>query len=448
MKEKIVRGKCIDLSFEGKGVLKTEEGIVFVDGLFIGEEAEAKVLYTRNGSNFGKVHRLITKSPDRIQPLCGVCTACGGCQFQQLSYEAQLAFKTNKVKSAIHRKVDKGLSINPCLGMDNPYYYRNKVQVPLGLDNHNHIISGFYRKNSHEIIPIDTCYIENEVANEILKVIKKLMREFKYEPYNEDTRYGLFRHILIRNSYHFDEVMVTIITNKDEFKGKNNFVKELVRRCPKITTVVQNINTRDTNVILGEKQRILYGPGYIRDSILTKEFLISSKSFYQVNPVQVEKLYDLAIKSAELTKNDRVLDAYCGIGTIGLIASDCAKDVVGVEVVSDAIKDAKKNAKLNRVENIAFICGDAGQIMEQYAQENKEFDVVFVDPPRKGLDDKFINSLLKIKPNRVVYVSCEPESLADNLSKLAKSYSIKSIIPVDMFPMTAHVETICLLTKK
>ena len=184
MKEKIVKGKCIDLSFEGKGVLKTDDGIVFVDGLFIGEEAEAKVLYTRNGSSFGKVHRLITKSPDRIQPLCGVCTACGGCQFQQLSYKAQLEFKTNKVKSAIHRNVDKNLKVNYCVGMENPYYYRNKVQVPLGLDPHNHIISGFYRRNSHEIIPIDTCYIENEIASEILKVIKKLMREFKYEPYD------------------------------------------------------------------------------------------------------------------------------------------------------------------------------------------------------------------------------------------------------------------------
>ena len=438
----VVKGKCIDISFEGKGVLKSDIGIVFVDGLFINEEAEVNILYRRNGQLFGKVRRLITKSKDRIQPLCGVCTACGGCQFQQLSYDAQLEYKTNKVKSALKRHLKKEYEVKPCLGMEYPYEYRNKIQVPLGRDKHNRLVSGFYRANTHEIIPIDKCYIENKNASEIVSSIKTLMKEFKLEPYDEDTGYGLIRHVLIRTSYHYDEIMVTLVTTKDEFKGKNNFVKELVKLHPNIKSVVQNINSRKTNVILGEKSRTLYGTSYIKDSILGVNFHISSKSFYQVNPLQVEVLYQKAIDMANLTKNDNVLDAYCGIGTIGLIASKSVKSVVGVEIIPDAIRNAKDNAKLNNITNASFICGDAGEVMERFKESSNDFDVVFVDPPRKGLDDKFINYLLEVKPKKIIYISCEPETLAENLSKLTKLYDVKDIQPVDMFPMTFHIETV------
>ena len=441
----VVTGKCIDISFEGKGVLKSDIGIVFVDGLFIGEEADVKILYHRNNATYGKVQRLISKSPHRIQPLCGVCTACGGCQFQQLDYEAQLEYKTNKVKSALRRHLKKEYDVLPCKGMEYPYEYRNKIQVPLGRDKHGRLVSGFYRANTHEIIPIDKCYIENPNASEIISTIKTLMKEFKYEPYDEDTGYGLFRHVLVRTSYHYKDIMVTLVTTKDEFKGKNAFVKKLVEAHPNIKSVVQNINSRDTNVILGEKSRTLYGTSYIKDSILGVSFRISSKSFYQVNPVQVEVLYDLAIKTAKLTKEDNVLDAYCGIGTIGLIASKECKSVLGVEIVKDAIKNAIDNAKLNDINNAKFICGDAGEILERLKSDGTTFDVVFVDPPRKGLDDKFINSLLSVEPKRIVYISCEPETLAANLVKLTTKYSIESIQPVDMFPMTYHVETVACL---
>ncbi len=436
------KGICTDLSFEGKGVVKTLYGVCFVDGLFPGEEAEIEIEYKRAGSFFGKVRRLIAKSPDRIQPLCGVCTACGGCQFQQLSYPAQLKYKQNKVFNALKRHLDKEMDVLPCIGMDDPYHYRNKIQVPIGRDPHGHIVSGFYRSGTHKIIPIDTCYIEDKRASSIIRVIKDLMKEFKYSPYDEDTRHGLIRHVLVRTSYHYDEIMVTIVTNQDEFKGKNNFVKELIKRCPKIKCVVQNINTRDTNVILGEKERVLYGSGEIKDSILGVDFLISSKSFFQVNPIQVEKLYQTAIDFANLTKDDIVFDAYCGIGTIGLIASKKVKEVVGVEIVKEAIFDAKKNAKLNQIENTTFICNDASDAIERFAQSKKVFDCVFVDPPRKGLDEKFVNSLLETKPKKIIYVSCEPETLARDLVLLSKSYEIKKVQPVDMFPMTHHVETI------
>lgn len=441
-------GKCIDLSFEGKGVVKTLYGVCFVDGLFPGEEAYIQINYKRAGSFFGKVTKLNKKSPDRIQPRCGVCTACGGCQFQQLAYPAQLEYKTNKVKDAFRRHLGKELNILPCIGMDEPYNYRNKIQVPIGRDPHGHIVTGFYRSGTHKIVPIDECHIEDKRAGAILKEIKSLIKQFRYEPYNEDTRTGIFRHILIRTSYHYDEIMVTLVTNADEFKGKNNFVKELIKRVPSIKTVVQNINTRDTNVILGEKERVLYGTGTIKDSILGVDFIISSKSFFQVNPVQVEKLYSKAIEAAGLTEDDEVFDAYCGIGTISLIASKQCKSVLGVEIVNEAIKDAIKNAKLNKIENTKFICGDAGETLEKLAAENTHFDVVFVDPPRKGLDEKFINSLLRVSPKRLVYVSCDPETLARDINILSSKYEIKSIQPVDMFPFTFHVESVCCLELK
>ena len=447
MKFEHVTGKCIDLSFEGKGVVKLSYGTVFVDGLFPGEEAEIEILYKRAGSYFGKVYRLINKSTDRIQPKCGVCTACGGCQLQQLSYNAQLEYKTNKVKNAFKRNGIENIEVLPCISMENPYEYRNKVQVPIGRDPHGHIVSGFYRSGTHKIIPIDKCWIENSKAEKIILEIKNLMKVFHYAPYDEDTRSGLIRHILIRTSYHFNDIMVTLVTSKDEFKGKNNFVKELIKKCPNITSVIQNINTRDTNVILGEKERTLFGPSVIKDSILGVNFLISSKSFFQVNPIQVEKLYEIAINFAELDKKENIFDAYCGIGTISLCASKYVNKVTGVEIVKEAIIDAKKNAKINNINNAEFLLGDAGEILEKLVTQNEQFSTVFVDPPRKGLDERFVNTLLKLAPKKIVYVSCDPETLARDIKLLSSRYEIKGIQPVDMFPMTFHVETAVSLLK-
>ena len=441
-------GKCIDLSFEGKGVVKTMYGVCFVDGLFPGEEAYIQINYKRAGSFFGKVTKLNIKSPDRIQPRCGVCTACGGCQFQQLAYPAQLRYKTDKVKDAFKRYLKEDVKVNDCIGMDDPYNYRNKIQVPIGRDPHGHIVTGFYRSGTHKIVQIEECSIEDKRASLILKEIKSLIKQFRYETYDEDTRRGIFRHILIRTSYHYDDIMVTLVTNADEFKGKNNFVHELIKRCPNIKTVVQNINTRDTNVILGEKERVLYGPGTIKDSILGIDFIISSKSFFQVNPIQVEKFYQIAIESAKLTKQDNIFDAYCGIGTISLIASKYVRSVLGVEIVDNAIKDANRNAKINNITNAKFICGDAGEVLTKLKNDDTHFDCVFVDPPRKGLDDKFINSLLEVSPKKIVYISCNPETLARDIAILKEKYSIEFIQPVDNFPMTYHIENVAYLQLK
>ena len=448
MKFDRVKGKCVDLSFEGKGVVKLSYGTVFVDGLFPGEEAEIEIKYKRAGNYFGKVYRLITKSPDRIQPRCGVCTACGGCQLQQLSYDAQLRYKKHKVEDALRRHKLENIKVLPVIGMENPYEYRNKIQVPIGRDPHGHIVSGFYRQGTHKIIPIEKCEIEDVRATKVVSVIKQLMKEFKYAPYDEDQRTGLIRHVLIRTSYHYDEMMVTLVTRLDEFKGKNNFVKELVKRCPIITTVIQNVNPRDTNVILGEKERILYGPGHIKDSILGVNFLISSKSFFQVNPVQVEKLYQNALNFSKITSKSRVFDAYCGIGTISLIAAKTAQSVVGVEIVKEAIIDAKKNAKLNNITNAEFYVGDAGEIYSKLRHEERDFDCVFVDPPRKGLTEDFVNSLLREEPPTICYVSCDPETLCRDIKLLSTKYDISDLQPVDMFPMTFHVETVVSLRLK
>lgn len=448
MKFDNVTGKCVDLSFEGKGVVKLSYGVVFVDGLFPGEEAEIEIEYKRAGNYFGKVHRLITKSPDRIQPKCGVCTACGGCQFQQLSYEAQLKYKTKKVQDAFNRNKVENIEVLPTIPNDFPYEYRNKIQVPIGRDPHGHIVSGFYRSGTHKIIPVDKCWIEDKRAGKIILELKNLMKEFHYAPYDEDTRTGLIRHVLIRTSLHYDEIMVTLVTNKDEFKGKNNFVKEWVKRCPNIKSIIQNINTRDTNVILGEKERVLFGPSVIKDSILGVDFLISSKSFFQVNPTQVEKLYKTAIEFANLSKEEKIFDAYCGIGTISLCASKYVGKVIGAEIVKEAIIDAKKNAKINNISNADFICGDAGDVLETLINNGEKFSTVFVDPPRKGLDEKFINKLLELKPEKVVYVSCDPETLARDIKILSSKYKIEKIQPVDMFSQTFHIETVVSLILK
>ena len=448
MKFDSVTGKCTDLSFEGKGVVKLSYGTVFVDGLFPGEEAEIDIEYKRAGNYFGKVKRLITKSEYRIQPKCGVCTACGGCQFQQLSYEAQLKYKNNKVKDAFRRHNLENIEVLPVISAENPYEYRNKIQVPIGRDSHGHIVSGFYRSGTHKIIPVDKCWIEDKRAEKIVDELKKLMKEFHYNPYDEDTRTGLIRHILIRTSYHYDEIMVTLVTAHDEFKGKNNFVREWVKRCPNITSFIQNINTRDTNIILGEKERILFGPSTIRDSILGVNFLISSKSFFQVNPVQVEKLYKTAINFANLKEDELIFDAYCGIGTISLCVSKFVSKVVGAEIVKEAIIDAKKNAKLNGITNANFICGDAGDILETLICNGEKFSTVFVDPPRKGLDSKFINKLLELKPKKIIYVSCDPETLARDVEILSKEYNILKVQPVDMFSQTFHIETVVSLIYK
>lgn len=442
---KIVKGKCIDISSEGKGVVKYQKDIIFCDGLFPNEEADIEILYQRAGVYFGKVRKLYSLSKDRIQPKCKICTACGGCQYQQINYQKQLEFKTNRVKNAIKRIAHIDTKVNDCIGMKNPYHYRNKIQVPFAKDKKGNVVYGFYKENSHEIIPTKECMIEDKRASSILWDIKELIKKMGIPTYNEDNGRGILRYVLIRTSYHYDELMVVLVTSMLNFPGQRNFVDALMKLHPEITTIVENVNSRHTNVILGNKEKILYGPGFIKDDILGLTFEISPSSFFQVNPEQVEVLYKTALDLIDIKKNQIVLDAYSGVGTIGLIASKNAKKVISVEIVKDAHKNAIENAKRNNVNNIEFHCGDAGEFINSY---DGDLDIVIMDPPRKGSDEKFLSTLINKKVPQIIYVSCDPETLARDLEYLKQSYDVTYIQPVDMFPMTAHVETVVLLVKR
>ncbi len=442
---KIIRGVCIDISSEGKGVVKVGRDIIFCDGLFPKEEADIEILYQRAGVNFGKVKKLYKLSKDRIQPRCKICTSCGGCQYQQINYDAQLVFKTNRVKNAIKRIAHLDVPVNDCIGAKHPYNYRNKIQVPYSKDRKGNVVYGFYKENSHEIIPTKECAIEDRRAASILWDIKELVKEYKIPIYNEDNGSGVLRYVLIRTSYHFKELMVVLVTSIMNFPGQRNFIDALLKLHPEITTIVENVNSRHTNVILGNKEKVLYGPGFIKDTICGLTFEISASSFFQINPEQVEILYKTALNLIDINKNQTVLDAYSGVGTIGLIASKNAKKVISVEIVKDAVKNGIENAKRNSVTNIEFHCDDASEFINHY---EGELDIVIMDPPRKGSDEKFLSAVMNNNVKQIIYVSCDPETLARDLNFLSSKYEVNYVQPVDMFPMTNHVETIACLQLK
>ena len=442
---RIVRGKCVDISSEGKGVVKCGPDIIFCDGLFPGEEADVEVLYQRAGVSFGKVKKLYKLSKDRIQPKCKICTSCGGCQYQQIKYDAQLVFKTNRVKNAINRIAHLDVPVNDCIGAKHPYNYRNKIQVPFAKDRKGNVVYGFYKENSHEIIPTKECAIEDKRAASILWDIKELVKKFSIPIYNEDSGKGILRYVLIRTSYHFKELMVVLVTSMINFPGQRNFIDALLKLHSEITTIVENVNSRHTNVILGNKEKVLYGPGYIKDTICDLTFEISASSFFQINPEQVEILYKTALKLIKNTKNQVVLDAYSGVGTIGLIASKNAKKVISVEIVKDAVKNGVENAKRNNITNIEFFNDDASEFINRF---DGDLDIVIMDPPRKGSDEKFLSAVINKKPNEIIYISCDPETLARDLKYLSPTYKVTYVQPLDMFPMTSHVETICALSFK
>ena len=444
---RIITGECVDYTFDGKGIVKGEGVTVFVPNIIRGEKAKVEIVYKTSNQTLGVVKELIKSSPSRVKPKCKISAECGGCALQHMTYECQLAFKKEHVRECLAKIGHISMDINDTLGMENPYNYRNKTQVPFSSQK-GKIKYGFYKQDTHDVVSFDKCLIQTEAADEILKYTKELMTKFKIEAYNEDKRRGIVRHVLIRVGVHTNEVMVVLITNVENFPNRKLLVKELLKKFPAVKTIVQNINTRDTNVILGEKEFTLFGKGYIEDYLLGVKFKISSKSFYQVNPSQTEVLYSKAIEMAKLSKDDIVIDTYCGIGTIGLIASKHVDRVLGVEIVKEAIVDAKNNATLNGIKNATFVCADAGKFMVDLAMANEKIDVIFLDPPRKGLDNNLIESVLKLKPRKIVYISCNPSTLARDLAFLKELYNICEVQPVDMFPHTYHVETIACLELK
>lgn len=375
---------------------------------------------------------------------CSVSKKCGSCQYQGVPYKEQLAAKQKRMKKLL----GKFANVKPIIGMDDPFYYRNKVHAVFDRDKKGNIICGTYEAKTHKVVPIEECMIEDKISQEIIRTIRDMLKSFRIKTYDEDTGYGLLRHVLVRRGFFTDEIMVVIVIGSPIFPSKNNFVKALRKKYPQITTVVLNVNDKKTSMVLGERDIVIYGKGYIRDTLCGCTFRISPQSFYQVNPVQTEILYKTAIEYAGLGRKETVIDAYCGIGTIGLVAAKRAKNVIGVELNPDAVRDARINAKENKITNARFYQGDAGEFMENMAENGEHADVVFMDPPRTGSDKKFM-SVIKLNPSRIVYISCGPETLARDLEYLTKhGYDVRKIQPVDMFSFTDHCENICLLTKK
>ena len=376
---------------------------------------------------------------------CSVSKKCGSCQYQGIPYKEQLAAKQKKMSKLLK----KFGSVKPIIGMENPLYYRNKVHAVFDRDRKGNIICGTYEAKTHKVVPVEECMIEDKISQEIIRTIRDMLKSFKIKTYDEDTGYGLLRHVLVRRGFSTNEIMVVLVVGSPVFPSKNNFVKALRKKYPQITTVVLNVNDKKTSMVLGERDIVLYGKGFIRDNLCGCSFRISPQSFYQVNPVQTEILYKTAIEYAGLGRKETVIDAYCGIGTIGLVAAGKAKNVIGVELNPDAVHDAKINARENKITNTRFYQGDAGEFMEKMAEEGERADVVFMDPPRTGSDKKFMSSVIKLAPSRIVYISCGPESLARDLEYFTEhGYTVRKIQPVDMFSFTDHCENVVLLRRK
>lgn len=383
------------------------------------------------------------KTEEKVK--CPYEKKCGGCKYQGIPYEKQLKEKEKKVRKLLK---DYGKP-EPILGMEDPYYYRNKVHATYKHMRNGDIAVGRYEESSHRLVPIESCQIEDQKADEVIQTIRKLAKSFKIKIFNEDSGYGLLRHVLIRTGRKTGEMLVVLVVASPVFPSKNNFVKALRKEHPEITSIVLNINDKKTSMILGERNIVLYGKGYIQDELCGYTFRISPHSFYQVNPVQTERLYKKAIRLADLKGKEKVLDAYCGIGTIGIIAADKAKSVIGVELNPASVKDARNNARHNNIGNITFYQNDAERFLNEMQEQNAKADVIFMDPPRAGSTQSFMASAISLNPDRIVYISCNPETLARDLEFFKKhQYTAEKIQPVDMFPFTTHMETVCLLTRR
>ncbi len=446
-KEYIV--EIIDNGFEGEGIAKIDGFTIFIPNAIKGERIKILIVKVLSSHAFGIIVEILEKSKHRVEEDCTTYKRCGGCNLRHIDYEETLNMKQRVVQNLVNKSLKNKIEVKPTWGMGNPYYYRNKLQFPVGKDKDGNAIVGVFANRTHEIIQLEECMIQERQATQIAKDVVNLINKYKISVYDEKNQTGLIRHIVIKTGFRSREVMVIIVINGEALPFQNEIVKELTEKYNEIASVVLNVNNKNTNVILGEKNISIIGNGYIEDFLGEYSFKISPLSFYQVNPVQAEALYNIAIENTEISKQDIVFDLYCGIGTITLFASKYAKKVYGVEIVEQAIKDAKENAKMNNVENVEFIAGDTEQILTDLIETKIIIpDIVIVDPPRRGLDNTTIKNILKIKPKKVTYISCNPATLIRDLSLLEDLYEIKMIQPVDMFPYTSHVETIAILKIK
>ena len=439
----------IDNGFEGEGIAKIDGFTIFIPNAIKGEKVKILIVKVLKSHAFGKILDMIDKSDKRVECDCETYKRCGGCNMRHIEYEETLIMKRNSVQALVNKTLKNKIQVKNTIGMENPLHYRNKAQYPIGMNKENKPVIGVFARRSHDIIPINNCLIQKPISEQIAKFILEYITKNNISVYDEKSGKGIFRHLVIKVGVKTNEIMCILVINAHSFKNENKLVEELVKKFPNIKTIVKNINTKNTNVIMGKKNSILYGDGYIKDILGDYTFKISPQSFYQVNPLQAEKLYNLGVEAAKITKNDIVFDLYCGIGTISLFMAKYAKKVYGVEIVEQAIKDAKENSKTNNIENTEFIAGDTEIVLDDLINNKKIIpDVVMVDPPRKGLDNKTIENINKIKPNRVIYISCNPATLIRDLAKFEENYEIKSIQPVDMFPFTSNVECVAVLQLK
>ena len=439
----------IDNGFEGEGIAKIDGFTIFIPGAIKGEKVRILIVKVLSSHAFGKLLEILDASKYRQEADCSTYKRCGGCNLRHIKYEETLKMKQNAVQSLVNKTLKNKLQVQETIGMDNPYHYRNKAQYPVGIDKKGEPVIGVFANRTHEVIPIENCLIQNPKSEEIAKFILNFIKKEHISIYNEETRKGLFRHIVIKVGIKTGKIMCILVINGKTIPKEEILIKNLVENFPQIKTIVKNINTKNTNVILGQDNINVYGDGHIEDILGEYKFKISPLSFYQVNPIQAEKLYELGVKMAEISKEDTVFDLYCGIGTISIFMAKYAKKVYGVEIVEDAIKDAKENAKLNNATNTEFFAGDTEIVLDELINQKKVIpDIVMFDPPRKGLAKNSINNILNIRPKKIVYISCNPATLVRDLAEFESLYEVKSIVPVDMFPFTSHVECVSLLCLK
>ena len=439
----------IDNGYEGEGIAKIEDFTIFINGAIKNEKCRILIVKVNKSYAFGKLLEVINKSPNRIASDCKTYKRCGGCSLRHIKYEETLNIKKHIVQNLVDKSLVTKIQVKDVIGMEKPIYYRNKLQYPVGRDKNGLPVMGVFANRTHEIIPVENCLIQNPAAEKVAKEIFRFIKENNISVYDENSRKGLIRHIVVKIGLKTKEIMCIIVSNNEKIEKEDELIETIKGKFPQVKTIIKNINNKNTNVILGDKNIILYGDGYIYDKLGDFTFKISPMSFYQTNPIQTEILYNKAIEFAKLDKDDILCDLYCGIGTIGIFASNKVKKVYGIEIVEEAVGAVKENAKINNVNNIEFMVGDVEKAFKVLIDEKKIIpNAVIVDPPRRGLDNTTINKLNELELKKLVYISCNPATMVRDLKMLEEKYDIKEIQPIDMFPYTSHVECVSVLKLK
>ena len=449
-KNDIIKLNIESLSSDGAGVARVDGFVVFVKDALPSEVVNAKILKITKNFAHAKIESITIPSPERVEPECPHYKLCGGCNLMHMSYEGQLEFKKRIVEDSLLRIGDlNDIAVDGTLGMKDPFYYRNKMSLPVGKDKEGRVASGFFRSRSHEFVPIKNCCVGDESFNKVMDVVTAFMNTYNISPYDESGHIGCVRHIFLRKGSKTDDLLLVIVTRTKNFPRRDEFVSEITAACPEITGIVQNINDKRTNLILGEKYITFFGKSYITDILNGLKFNISPASFYQINKHQTDLLYNKVKQLCGLTGNETVFDLYCGTGTISIFLAQSAKEVIGIEIVPEAVNNAVENAELNGVKNATFLCGDVKEVAGRLYKRGKKADITVIDPPRSGSDEATLNAIIGMNPKKIIYVSCNPSTLARDLKYITKngSYTVKTTAPIDMFAQTTHVETVVLLSK-